>query len=99
MAVCCLLSGKDLPGGVAEWSETFSSWAVAPLPTPRSRPAQEIEQALQNLGARVTSHPSIALAIEAQCDHATADDEIVLFGSFYCVAEALEWLAGASRRK
>ncbi|MET0951431.1 MAG: hypothetical protein ABWY17_23385, partial [Pseudomonas sp.] len=24
--------------------------------------------------------------------HATADDEILLFGSFYCVAEALEWL-------
>jgi dihydrofolate synthase/folylpolyglutamate synthase len=99
LAVFGLLSDKDLQGVLAELGETFSSWAVAPLPTPRSRPAQEIEQALQNLGARVTSHPSIALALEAQCAHATADDEIVLFGSFYCVAEALEWLAGASRRK
>lgn len=99
LAVFGLLSDKDLQGILAELGETFSSWAVAPLPTPRSRPAQEIEQALQNLGARVTSHPSIALALEAQCAHATADDEIVLFGSFYCVAEALEWLAGASRRK
>ncbi|QSB21562.1 bifunctional tetrahydrofolate synthase/dihydrofolate synthase [Pseudomonas sp. 15A4] len=99
LAVFGLLSDKDLQGVLVELGETFSSWAVAPLPTPRSRPAQEIEQALQNLGARVTSHPSIALALEAQCAHATADDEIVLFGSFYCVAEALEWLAGASRRK
>jgi len=47
---------------------------------------------LQNLGAQVTSYPSIALALEAQCAHATADDEIVLFGSFYCVADGLEWL-------
>jgi dihydrofolate synthase/folylpolyglutamate synthase len=99
LAVFGLLNDKDLDGVLQQLGDTFSRWAVAPLPTPRSRPAEEIEQALQNLGARVTSHPSIALALEAQCAHATADDEIVLFGSFYCVAEALEWLAGASRRK
>jgi dihydrofolate synthase/folylpolyglutamate synthase len=99
LAVFGLLNDKDLDGVLEQLSDTFSCWAVAPLPTPRSRPAEEIEQALQNLGARVTSHPSIALALEAQCAHATPGDEIVLFGSFYCVAEALEWLAGASRRK
>ena len=41
----------------------------------------------------MTSYQSVASALEAQCAHATADDEILLFGSFYCVAEALEWLA------
>jgi dihydrofolate synthase/folylpolyglutamate synthase len=99
LAVFGLLNDKDLDGVLSELNDSFSSWAVAPLPTPRSRTAQEIEQALQNLGARVTSYPGVAQALEAQCEHATADDEIVLFGSFYCVAEALEWLAGASRRK
>ncbi|SEJ94288.1 dihydrofolate synthase / folylpolyglutamate synthase [Pseudomonas sp. NFR16] len=99
LAVFGLLNDKDLDGVLAELADRFSSWAVAPLPTPRSRPAQEIAQALQNLGAHVTSYASVALALEAQCNQATADDEIVLFGSFYCVAEALEWLAGASRRK
>jgi dihydrofolate synthase/folylpolyglutamate synthase len=99
LAVFGLLNDKDLDGVLIALRKTFNRWAVAPLPTSRSRPAQEIEQALQNLGARVTSHPSIAQALEAQCADATADDEIVLFGSFYCVAEALEWLAGASRRK
>ncbi len=99
LAVFGLLNDKDLNGVLTELTHCFSHWAVAPLPTARSRSAQEIAQALQNLGATVTSYPSVAQALEAQCALATADDEIVLFGSFYCVAEALEWLAGASRRK
>jgi dihydrofolate synthase/folylpolyglutamate synthase len=99
LAVFGLLNDKDLDGVLRALTGRFSSWAVAPLPTPRSRSGQEIAQVLQNLGAQVASYPSVAMALEAQCAHATADDEIVLFGSFYCVAEALEWLAGTSRRK
>ncbi|MQQ34810.1 bifunctional tetrahydrofolate synthase/dihydrofolate synthase [Pseudomonas sp. SZ57] len=93
LAVFGLLSDKDLDGVVAHLAPVIEEWAVAPLPTSRSRPAEELQAALQNLGARVTSYQSIALALEAQCAHATPDDEILLFGSFYCVAEALEWLA------
>jgi dihydrofolate synthase/folylpolyglutamate synthase len=52
-----------------------------------------LHAALQNLGASVTSYDSVAAALEGQCAQATSDDEILLFGSFYCVAEALEWLA------
>ncbi|ALD99554.1 bifunctional tetrahydrofolate synthase/dihydrofolate synthase [Pseudomonas syringae] len=92
-AVFGLLSDKDLDGVVAHLAPVIEEWAVAPLPTSRSRPAEELQTALQNLGARATSYQSIALALEAQCAHATPDDEILLFGSFYCVAEALEWLA------
>jgi dihydrofolate synthase/folylpolyglutamate synthase len=99
LAVFGLLSDKDLNGVLTELTDSFVSWAVSPLPTPRSRGAEEIELHLQNLGAQVTSHASVAQAIKAQCAHATADDEIVLFGSFYCVAEALEWLAGTPQRK
>jgi dihydrofolate synthase / folylpolyglutamate synthase len=35
----------------------------------------------------------VVAALEAQCARAQSGDEIVLFGSFYCVAEALDWLA------
>ena len=97
LAVFGLLSDKDLEGVVSELASSIQNWAVAPLPTSRSRPAAELQSALENLGARVKSYQSIALALEAQCAHATTDDEILLFGSFYCVAEALEWLAGHTR--
>lgn len=99
LAVFGLLGDKDLDGVLVELKDSFSHWAVAPLPTSRSRTAQEIAQALQNLDADVTSYPSVALALEAQVTQAGAHDEVVVFGSFYCVAEALEWLAGAPRRK
>ena len=71
----------------------FDSWAVAPLDTPRSRPAGELAQALTNLGQSVKSYPSVEAALQGQCAHATGDDQIVLFGSFFCVAQALQWLA------
>jgi dihydrofolate synthase/folylpolyglutamate synthase len=92
LAVFGLLADKDLDGVVAELRNSIQDWAVAPLPTSRSRQPDELQAALQNLGANVTSYPSVAQALEAQCAHATADDEILLFGSFYCVSEALEWL-------
>ncbi len=96
LAVFGLLVDKDLDGVVAPLLGSVQSWAVAPLDTPRSRPAVELETALQNLGAPVTSYASVTAALEAQCAVATAEDEILLFGSFYCVAEALEWLARRS---
>ncbi|WP_426111514.1 bifunctional tetrahydrofolate synthase/dihydrofolate synthase [Pseudomonas sp. DSP3-2-2] len=92
LAVFGLLADKELEGVVTELVGSIAEWAVAPLPTSRSRPASDLQVALQNLGAKATSYQSVALALEAQCAHATADDEILLFGSFYCVAEALEWL-------
>ena len=93
LAVFGLLSDKDLDGVVAPLLGDVQAWAVAPLDTSRSRPAIELQVALQNLGASVTSHASVTAALEAQCAVATPEDEILLFGSFYCVAEALEWLA------
>jgi len=96
LAVFGLLADKDLEGVVAPLLDSVQAWAVAPLDSPRSRPAAELDVALQNLGAPVASYASVTAALEAQCAVATADDEILLFGSFYCVAEALEWLARRS---
>lgn len=56
----------------------------------------DLQAALENLGVAVASYASVAAALEAQCAQADAGDEILLFGSFYCVAEALEWLARRS---
>ncbi|CAD5109749.1 bifunctional tetrahydrofolate synthase/dihydrofolate synthase [Zestomonas carbonaria] len=92
LAVFGLLADKDLHGVLAPLLDRVQDWAVAPLPTPRTRPAAELEAALLNAGASVTAYPDVAAALVAQCERAAAGDEILLFGSFYCVAEALEWL-------
>lgn len=92
LAVFGLLADKDLAGVLAPLNGLVEDWAVAPLETSRTRPAAELAAALTNLGAAVKSYPSVEAALEAQCAQATADDQILLFGSFFCVAQALEWL-------
>ena len=92
LAVFGLLADKDLDGVVSQLTGSVVHWAVAPLDTPRTRPGTEVEVALHGLGASVSAYASVAQALEAQCERATAEDEILLFGSFYCVAQALEWL-------
>lgn len=92
-AVFGLLADKDLAGVVAPLLTVFADWAVAPLVTGRSRPVEQLQAHLQTQGATVSAWASVGEALRAQCEQAGEGDEIVLFGSFYCVAEALEWLA------
>ncbi|MNQ23808.1 Bifunctional protein FolC [compost metagenome] len=93
LAVFGLLADKDLAGVVMPLLDQIVEWAVAPLPTSRTRPAGELQAYLHNCGAQVTAHADVQAALQAQCARASAGDEILLFGSFYCVAEALDWLA------
>ena len=93
LAVFGLLADKDLAGVVAPLLAEVHSWAVAALPTSRSREAVELQTHLHNNGARVAAYASVQAALEAQCEQAADGDEVLLFGSFYCVAEALDWLA------
>lgn len=93
-AVFALLADKDLAGVVSPLLAHIAHWAVAPLPTSRTRPAAELAEYLVANAAPVAVFDDVRCALEAQCAKASAGDEILLFGSFYCVAEALEWLAG-----
>lgn len=93
LAVFGLLADKDLLGVLAPLLNEVQDWAVAPLPTSRTRPVAELEAALLNQGATVKAYADVAAALEGQWARASVDDEILLFGSFYCVAEALDWLA------
>lgn len=92
LAVFGLLADKDLAGVIDALLPEVDVWAVAPLSTPRSRSAAELSAALMERDASVTIYPGISQALEGQCDLAVDGDEILLFGSFYCVADALNWI-------
>ncbi|WP_017245301.1 bifunctional tetrahydrofolate synthase/dihydrofolate synthase [Stutzerimonas stutzeri] len=91
-AVFGLLADKDLAGVLDALAPSISDWAVAPLPTPRTQSATQLAQALLERGASVSEYATIEQALDAQCATAESVDEILVFGSFYCVAAALEWL-------
>ncbi|MBG4739171.1 bifunctional tetrahydrofolate synthase/dihydrofolate synthase, partial [Pseudomonas aeruginosa] len=90
-------SGLGAENALEGVADPFPGWglvgAVARWPPPRARPAAELEAALILRQVPASSHADIAAALDAQCAKATADDVILLFGSFYSVAEGLEWLA------
>jgi dihydrofolate synthase/folylpolyglutamate synthase len=92
LAVFGLLADKDLAGVVDALLPVIDEWAVTPLGSPRSRSAVDLQEALIERGGWASLHGDVAQALEAQCDQAAESDEILLFGSFYCVAEALDWL-------
>jgi len=92
LAVFGLLADKDLPGVIEPLLPAVDGWAVAPLTTSRARSGDQLSEALMERGASVTIYSTVCEALDAQCDQALAGDEILLFGSFYCVAEALNWL-------
>jgi len=92
LAVFGLLADKDLAGVLDALVPSISDWAVAPLPTPRTQSATQLAQALLERGALVSEYATIEQALDAQCARAESVDEILVFGSFYCVAAALEWL-------
>ena len=91
-AVFGLLADKDLPGVIEPLLPVVADWAVAPLSVARTRSAAQLSEALMERGASVTIYSNVGEALDAQCAQALAGDEILLFGSFYCVAEALDWL-------
>ncbi len=91
-AVFGLLADKDLTGVLDALAPSISDWAVAPLPTPRTQSATQLAQALLERGASVSEYATIEQALDAQCARAESVDEILVFGSFYCAAAALEWL-------
>ena len=93
LAVLGVLDVKDLLGVIECMQPQINDWAVAALPSPRSCRVEHLEQVLLSRKASVTPYASIAQAIAAQCQRATKDDQIVIFGSFFTVAEALRWLA------
>lgn len=92
-AVFGLLADKDLSGVVSALSGTFESWSTAPLPSPRSRAAEELTEYLIATGERASSFESVAEALQKALDESPASTEIVVFGSFFCVAEAISWLS------
>lgn len=90
-AVFGMMSDKDIAGVVACLKEHIDVWHVAPLATPRSASADQLVQAIAASGAtgRVHQYPNVLEAFAAARRVVGENDRIVVFGSFYTVADVL----------
>lgn len=93
IAVCGVLSDKDVEGIVAELRNSFDAWVIVGLQGARALPPEALAARVRKVGANVeaVSADVIAGCLAAEA-LAQAGDRIVVFGSFLTVGPALGWL-------
>lgn len=91
LAVFAIMRDKDIASVVQGIADLVSAWYLAPLANPRAAPVQEL-QTLVAASSQAPIHTGFADvndACAAARTDAGTDDLIVVFGSFFLVAEFL----------
>lgn len=92
-AVFSMLADKDVISTINVMKDYIDCWYIAELPTERKTPMAVLQQAFSQAEiTEVMPHASIIEACQAAKNDAIKSDCIVVFGSFYVVAEAMPYL-------
>ncbi len=90
-AVFAMLKDKDMAEVVEALNPYIDTWLVAGIDAPRGASSDELIKVLQQVGVRgkIVHFRDTAHAIVHACKVADENDRIIVFGSFYTVAEAM----------
>ncbi|WP_338140894.1 bifunctional tetrahydrofolate synthase/dihydrofolate synthase [Marinobacter suaedae] len=100
LAVYAALADKDVAGVFAAMAPAADRWWVAGLDVPRGMSSAELfDQAHQCGLTGVEKVETVSDAIRAALDEACSNDIIIVFGSFFTVAEARALLAHPTARQ
>jgi len=90
-AVCAMLKDKDMAGVVRELIWQVDVWLVAGIAAARGATAEELSQVVQQelIDGELLIFATVTDALHHACKEAGENDRIVVFGSFYTVAEAM----------
>jgi dihydrofolate synthase/folylpolyglutamate synthase len=95
-AVYAALADKDVEGVMMAMKSVADHWYFAGLDVPRGLAVDELASHARACGiVGGEGYGSVSLALNAAIANAGPDDCVVVFGSFYTVAEARLQLAGA----
>ena len=90
-AVFAMLADKDIGGVIDAMRGRVDQWFVASVAAERAAPAQRVADLLsgRGLSAVTRTFATVGAALEEARRQAGPNDRIIVFGSFYTVAEAL----------
>jgi dihydrofolate synthase/folylpolyglutamate synthase len=89
LAVVAMLADKELPATLQQLKGLVDHWYPAGLEVPRGADSETMQRALLETGEESGAcYSSVTAALEAARAQAQPADRIVIFGSFYTVAEA-----------
>lgn len=86
-AVVAMLSDKDSASSLEPMLSHVDQWYVAGLDLPRGASAAQLAEHLSHAPHQL--YPRVAQALNCALESAKQDDMVLVFGSFYTVAEAL----------
>ena len=87
--VVAMLADKDIKASLAPLQTLLGDWYLAPLNVPRGAGTEQIKPLLVGQ-QKVLDFGSVNDAYKAVLENAGENDLVVIFGSFYTVAEILE---------
>ena len=90
-AIFAMLKDKDMAGVVAALDPHIDTWLAAGIDTPRGATPEKLEQVLEQCRVRgeIKICKNISDALRYAYNAACENDRIVVFGSFYTVAEVM----------
>jgi len=91
IAVIAMLADKAVNEVLAVAQPMVDTWISAGLSVPRGMSAKKMAEAVRGMGAdvRLTACKSVTDACKQALAIATVNDRVIVFGSFYTVAEAI----------
>jgi len=94
LAVFAMLADKDIDGVIFELAPYISTWYLADIHNVRGAKAEDLQLKINELNksAETSDFDNVASALQAACKDATKNDRIIVFGSFYTVADAIAGL-------
>lgn len=94
-ALFAAMADKDLAGLLQPLREQVHTWGVAPLPgNPRAATLEQLGTAVESVAVEGACHrfDSVREGLEQFCRSMASEDRLLVFGSFFTVAEVLQYL-------
>jgi dihydrofolate synthase/folylpolyglutamate synthase len=93
IAVTAMMKDKAIEQVIEFINPLVDEWFVGDLPElPRAAKAEQLQQLLYNAGAKARSESSVGAALKDAIENTQQGATILVFGSFFTVAAAFEWL-------
>ena len=91
LAVLGMLADKDIAGVIESVQAEIDAWYLADIHNVRGAKALNLQRVLKKQGNKMPAKlfTDVAAALVAACIDADKNDRIIVFGSFYTVADAL----------
>ncbi|MFL9610634.1 bifunctional tetrahydrofolate synthase/dihydrofolate synthase [Methylobacillus sp. Pita2] len=95
LAVFSMLADKDIPGVVRAVAPHIDAWHIAKVAHGRGAGAAQLRECVlaQAASSPVSIHADVSTAYRQACNDAGENDRIIVFGSFFTVADIMRELA------